>query len=146
MNFQIRDSLFDVRSWVGAVLALGLLFRTGIHIFTAAALDRNPRLETDLDPRPEGATDVRFVSPVPSLRDDGADMVARLACAAFALFLAWMSPGLAGDSIASHWFMLNWLVLIADPVVGVGLLAWHAIVTSDRAVSESQSTMLPRRD
>lgn len=105
------------RDLIGMVLALGLVFRTGGHVFAALALDRDPHLDD--------ATDVRLASPVPSLRDDGAHMVARLGVAAFGMFVAWgygsAFPG--AGSLGGLWVLANWLVLVGDPVAGVALLA-----------------------
>ena len=115
----------NIRSLIGVALPLGFVIRSAIHVFTALAFDRNPRLETDLEPPPEGATDVRLSSPVPSLRGEPADMVARLACAAFAFLMASLFPLGDAPAIAVYWVVLNWLVLVVDPVVGVGLLAWE---------------------
>lgn len=114
MKYRFGVGGLDVREWIGVALPLGLLFRTGFHIFIAAVLDRDPHIDE--------TTDVSLSSPVPSLREDGAHMVARLACAAFAFILAFAFPVTQGGPVIT-WLVLNWLVLVGDPVIGVGLLA-----------------------
>lgn len=104
----------DYREWIAILLPVGFIFRTGMHIYTAGALGRDPHLDPE--------TDVTLASPVPSLREDGAHMVARLVCAALAAVLAWgFYPHQGGPVVL--WLTLNWLILALDPVVGLVLLA-----------------------
>lgn len=134
---QHSDSAGAVRQLIGMLFAPALLFRTGIHVWTAVIADSIARtavsarlLETDVTP----------ASPVRGVRDRRLGRVARFLTAVTGL-AAWTGIAWAtiGHPLVRLWLRANVLLLLADPVAGV---AWYAYVTriDPQSPNQQQST------
>lgn len=127
---EVNDNLTtdDAPVWaevLGTVLAVGLVVRGGIHVWTALLGSELPGV--DIDPTVD-KQDITLASPVFALRGHRLDLFARLITAAIGIALWQSMVSGARPPLVNAFTAAQLAVCIADPLVFV---VWGAITYRD---------------